>query len=253
MRILHLADFHLPNDPTEMRHGIDPHAHLVHALAVVRTLRPQPDLVVVGGDMFADGQNADYSVLQDVFSVLEQPVHLVMGNHDRLETYRKTAQPSPSPDFPGYYSFDFAGYHMVLLYSAGTGREYGMLDETQLRWLDDDLARSHPQPVLMFAHHPPVNIGVPWLDEVKLRNSDDLWAVVKRHTGRLCGLFVAHLHLQVSCVYRGVLVASCPSTSWQFSGQANAARAEMSAERPGFNVIDLVEGQVNVRTVRFEP
>jgi len=253
MRIVHLADFHLPNDPAEILYGINPYLHLDTAVSVLQSLQPQPDLIVIGGDIFNDGADADYSVLQDSFSALKQPVHLVMGNHDHLAAYRRTAQPPPSPGFPGYYSFDFDGYHVVMLYSAGTGRGFGMLDEAQLQWLDDDLAQCHPRPSLIFAHHPPVRIGVPWLDSINLRNMDDFWAVAARYARQLCGIFVAHLHLQITCVHCGVLVASCPSTGWQFSGNSDSAKAERSGELPGFNLLDLADGQFSIRTVRFEP
>jgi Icc protein len=252
MRILHLSDFHLSNDSLEILYGINSYAHLSFALEAVRTLRPQPDLVVVGGDVFHDGEKGDYGILQEIFSALAQPVHLVMGNHDRLEAYKRTAQPSPAADFPGYASFNVKGYHMVLLYSSGTGAGYGELDEAQLQWLENDLAHSHPLPALVFMHHPPVTVGVPWLDRINLLNGDDFWGVVDRYKGRLCGVFVSHVHLQMSCFCHGVLVASCPSIGWQFSANANAAKTEMSGEWPGFNVIDLAKDRVCVRTVRFE-
>ncbi len=253
MRIVHLSDFHLPNDRAERLYGISPYLHLDRAVSVLQSLQPQPDLIITGGDMFNDGAGADYGVLQDAFSALKQPVHLVMGNHDHLDTYRRTAQPPPSPGFPGYYSFDSAGYHIVLLHSAGTGEGFGLLDEAQLQWLDDDLAHCHPQPILIFMHHPPLRIGVPWLDNINLRNMDEFWVVAARYASRLCGVFVAHLHMQVTCIHRGVLVASCPATGWQFSGNADAASAERSGEQPGFNLLAFADGQIRIRTLRFEP
>ena len=115
MRIAHLSDFHLPNDPAELLYGINAHAHLDMALSVLKSLKPQPDLIVVGGDIFNEGACADYGLLRDTFSSLSQPVHLIMGNHDQLDALRRTVQPPHSPSFPGYYSFDFEGYHIILL------------------------------------------------------------------------------------------------------------------------------------------
>lgn len=253
MRIAHLADFHLPNDPGELLFGISPHAHLAAAVGVLQSLESQPDLIVAGGDMFNDGASADYGLLREAFSALSQPVHLVMGNHDHLAALRRTAQPPLSPSYPGYTSFDFEGYHIVLLHSASTGDSYGLLDEAQLEWLDKDLECSHPRPVLVFAHHPPVHIGIPWLDKVNLQNMDEFWATVAPYLDRLCGVFVAHVHQQLICSHSGVLVASCPATSWQFSSSPDAKRAERSNEAPGFNLLDLAGGQASVRTLRFEP
>ncbi len=253
MQIVHLSDFHLPNDPAEFLYGINPYLHLHSTVSVLQTLQPQPDLIVTGGDMFNDGAGADYSVLQDAFAALKQPVHLVMGNHDHLDTYKRTAQPPPSPGFPGYYSFDLDGYHIVLLHSAETGEVFGLLDEAQLQWLDADLAHCQPRPILIFMHHPPLKIGIPWIDDLNLRNMDEFWVVAARYASRLCGVFVGHLHMQVACIHRGVLVASCPATSMQLSSKTDAARGERSSEQPGFNLLTLDDGQVCIRTLRFEP
>jgi len=110
-----------------------------------------------------------------------------------------------------------------------------------------------PRPALIFTHHPPLDIGVPWLDRMNLRNLDRFWAVVAQHGDRLRGVFVPHLHLQITCSYRGVLVAGCPATSWQFCGNSDAETAERSSELPGFNLLDLVGVKLCIHTVRFDP
>ena len=254
MRILHLSDCHLLRDPSEILFGIHPYDHLAAAIVATQTLRPLPDLVVLGGDVVdCDNGGQDYGVLAHLFSALGRPLHMVLGNHDRLETLKRTTQPPLDPDFPGYYSFDSHGYHFVLLCSGGTGAVHGLLDEEQLDWFDSDLSANHSYPTLVFLHHPPINIGVPALDHVNLRNRHDFWEIVDRHPGCLCGVFVGHVHQQVSSVYHGVLVASCPATSVQTSNNVKATIIELCDDQPGFNLIDLTRGQVNVRTVRFDP
>jgi hypothetical protein len=47
--------------------------------------------------------------------------------------------------------------------------------------------------------------------------------------------------------------ASCPATSWQFSGSPDAAKAQRTGELPGFNLLDLDGAQMAIHTVRFEP
>jgi hypothetical protein len=44
MRILHLADFHLPGSPGKLLHGVNPYANLAEAVAVIRKQIPAPDL-----------------------------------------------------------------------------------------------------------------------------------------------------------------------------------------------------------------
>ena len=88
------------------------------------------------------------------------PVHYVLGNHDRLDTFNESSLSPGGAEFLGYYSFDCQGCHLVMLHTSGTGHGYGEMDDAQLAWLEQDLACSSDKPVLIFAHHPPFDVGV---------------------------------------------------------------------------------------------
>ncbi|NLE44987.1 MAG: hypothetical protein GX620_09730 [Chloroflexi bacterium] len=254
MRILHISDFHLPNNPSDGLYGLNPFAQLEAAQGAVASVVPAPDLVIVGGDILNEGNTGDYGVMRALLSQWSQPVHYVLGNHDSLDAYNRTGDPPGAPGFPGYYSFDRSGYHFVLLYTSGTGRGYGEMDGNQLAWLACDLAQAEGRPTLVFAHHPPVDVGVPWLDDIKLRNAAEFWGVLAGLEPQICGVFAAHVHMQATCLYRGVLVATCPSIGWQFVDRGDANEAERSEDLPGFNLIDLPvvpARQVILRTVRY--
>jgi 3',5'-cyclic AMP phosphodiesterase CpdA len=253
MRIVHLADLHLTSSPSTLTHGVNPYTHLAAAVAAIRKQVPAPDLVVLGGDLTEDGEHANYQALLDLFKDLKVPVHTVLGNHDSLNGFRKTAQPARGADFPGYYSFDLHGVHFVMLYSAGTGKEFGRLEEKQLLWLNEDLHRNAQKPVLVFLHHPPFDTGVAWLDKLGLANAEGFWEIIPPYSRNILGVFAAHLHLQHTCLRRGVLAASCPAVSFQFNGGADSPRGGLSEEPPGFNLIDLADGALALRTVRFCP
>jgi 3',5'-cyclic AMP phosphodiesterase CpdA len=251
MRIVHLSDLHLTSSPSKLTHGVNPYTHLAAAVAVVRKQVPAPDLIVLGGDLTEDGEHANYQALLDLFKDLKVPVHTVLGNHDSLNGFRKTA--SRGPEFPGYYSFDLRGAHFVMLYSAGTGKEFGRLEEQQLLWLNEDLHRNAQKPVLVFIHHPPFDTGVAWLDKLGLANAESFWEIIPPYSRNILGVFAAHLHLQHTCLRRGVVAASCPAVSFQFNGSADSPRGGLSEEPPGFNLIDLTDGALALRTVRFCP
>jgi len=249
MRIVHLADLHLPGSPNKTLHGVSPYANLAAAVAAIRKQVPAPDLVVLGGDLLEDGEHSSYQAVLDLFKDLQVPVHAVLGNHDSLAGFRKTAP--RGPEFPGYYSFDLKGVHFVMLYSACAGKEFGRLEEKQLLWLNEDLHRNSQKQVLVFLHHPPFDTGVGWLDKLKLANADGFWEIIPPYSRNILGVFAAHLHLQHTCLHRGVMAATCPAVSFQFSGAADSPRAALSDEPPGFNLIDLAGGSLALRTVRF--
>ncbi len=251
MRIVHLADLHLPASSNKTLHGVSPHANFAQAVAATRKLVPAPDLIVLGGDLLEDGEHASYQTVLDAFKEAQVPVHAVLGNHDSLAGFRKTALPPRGSDFAGYYSFDLKGAHFVMLYSACPGKEFGRLEERQLLWLNEDLRRNAGKPVLVFLHHPPFDTGVGWLDKLKLADSEGFWEIIPPYARNILGVFASHLHMQHTCLHRGVIAASCPAVSWQYSSNADSSRAALSEEPPGFNLIDLANGSLSLRTVRF--
>jgi Icc protein len=251
MRIAHISDFHLPTKPGQSVNGAHPDANLIDAAAVLKQQTPKPDLIVLGGDMLEDGQKGNYEAIAELFREVQAPLYTVLGNHDDLKALKKSSLVEAGKDYPGYGSFDHGNVHLVLLNSAGTGKSYGNIDDEQLLWLSEDLWMNHQKPVLIFMHHHPLPSGIPWLDKMKLENADRFWEIVPPYSENILGVFFAHLHIQISTMVRGILVASPPAVGFQYSGNSDASKAELSAELPGFNLIDVEERRAQVRTVRF--
>jgi len=228
-----------------------PHENLKKAVAVIRRQSPKVDLVVLGGDLFEDGDKADYGPVFALFGELQIPVHAVVGNHDHLPFLRKAAGSVPDSAATGYYSFDHGGHHCVILNSAGTGRPHGNLEEEQLLWLSADLHGHRFKPILIFMHHPPFDSGVGWLDKIRLLDAESFWGIIPPFAGNILGVFVSHLHLAMTCRYRQTLLVSTPGVCWQYAGASDAAKSALSDEPPGFNLIDVANTQLSVRTVRF--
>jgi Icc protein len=250
MRVVHISDFHLSSRPDEQVNGAFPFENLKKAIGEIQRQNPKPDLVVLGGDLFEEGEKADYKTVFELFDELQVPVHTALGNHDHLPTLKKTGRAQENAA-TGYYSFDQSGHHFVILYSAGTGKPHGRLEEEQLLWLNADLHAHRFKPVLIFLHHPPFDIGIPWLDKIRLLNAESFWEIIPPFASNILGVFVSHLHIAVACRYRQILLASTPGVCWQYAGGADAAKSALSDEPPGFNLIDIGKSQLSVRTVRF--
>jgi Icc protein len=251
MRIAHISDFHLPSRPGRQVNGAYPYENLKKAVGEIKRQSPKVDLIVLGGDLFEDGDKADYAPVFELFGELQVPVHAVVGNHDHLPSLRKAAGPAANGNATGYYSFDQGGHHCVILNSAGTGKPYGRLEEPQLLWLSADLHEHRFKPILIFMHHPPFDSGVGWLDKIRLLNVEGFWGIIPPFAGNILGVFVSHLHLAVTCRYRQTLLVSSPGVCWQYAGGGDAAKSALSDEPPGFNLIDVAKAQLAVRTVRF--
>ena len=251
MRILHISDFHLPSRLDKQVNGVSPYGNLQKAVGEAKRQVPKPDLVVLGGDLFEEGDKGDYRAVYELLGELQIPVHTVVGNHDHLPALRKAWGSAPESGSSGYYSFDQGGQHVAVLNSVVPGKPHGRLDEEQLLWLNADLHEHRAKPVLIFLHHPPFDSGVAWLDKMRLLNAESFWEVIPPFSSNIRGVFVSHLHIALACCYRQILLASTPATCWQYQGSADAAKAALSVESPGFNLIDVSASQVSLRTVRF--
>jgi len=263
MRIVHLSDAHVSKLGKPYLPGVDLEARCRAAIRACRALAPAADLVILGGDMLDDGPSPDYRTLAGMLEGIEVPVHLCLGNHDSLGAFRL----APLKTFPegcsGWYSFDTGGVRLIILFTAAERRGKGSIERAQLDWLGKELETARR--ALIFMHHPPVTIGIPWLDAINVQNSPEFWEVVEPCAARIAGIFFAHVHMQLSLARSGILLASPPAAGWQFRADPVAAKAETSDELPGFNVIDTWSTstgpgsaaeqlpELSVRTVRIRP
>lgn len=253
MRIAHISDFHLPTKPGQRVNEALPDANLVQAVSVLKQQAPKPELIVLGGDMLEDGQKGNYEAIAELFKDVQVPLHAVVGNHDDLKALKKSSLVERAKGYAGYGSFDHGKLHIIILNTSGTGKSHGKIEEEQLLWLSQDLWANQDRPVVIFMHHHPVPSRIPWLDKMKLENADGFWNIVPSYSKNILGVFFAHLHIQISTTVRGVLVASPPAVCFQYSGNNDTSKPELSSEWPGFNLIDVDDWQARVRTVRFAP
>ncbi len=251
MRIAHISDFHLPAKRGKRVNGVDPHANLDRAVDTLKAQKPKADIIIIGGDLLDEGDKGSYEGIAELFKELQVPVLAVAGNHDHLGSLLKSSLSPSTESTKGYYSVDENKVHFIVLASARTGKPHGLLDEEQLLWLSRDLYESRSKPVLIFLHHPPFDTGIAWLDKIKLLNADAFWDIIPPYSKNVLGVFAAHVHVQISFQFRGLLAATSPAVCWQYSGNADATKAEISDELPGFNLIDLEDSQIRIRTVRF--
>ena len=255
MRIVHVSDLHLQEDSTLNFYDEYPQQHMKKAVDIAAGLEPAADAVVLGGDVFHDG-TGDYGVVEKQFSIGAAPVYTALGNHDQLFSFRNTTTLDFPSTFTGYYSFVIQNISLIILNSATTGGEEGLLDEPQLSWLSVQLQEasenSQVEGVVLFMHHSPLHFGYPdWIDAIGLINKEAFWKLLHRFSGIVKGVFAAHAHMQITTMYENVLVATPPALCRQFSWKATAGKGDPSGEDPGFNVIDVGEKKVSIRTVRF--
>lgn len=206
--IAQLTDVHLGFDPDIPD---EPNAQrLAAVLATVRNLHP--DLVFVTGDLTQGGRVRDYRRLADALATLPQPVHLTVGNHDRRTAFAEVFPDAPMADGFVQFVLEHPGLRCIVLDTLEEGRHGGAFCEVRAAWLSARLAESD-RPTLILLHHPPVAVGIAWMDPDPAAD----W-IVRLHAtlaphGHVVGLVAGHLHGANVTGWHGIPVMVAPSVA----------------------------------------
>jgi 3',5'-cyclic-AMP phosphodiesterase len=210
--IAHLSDPHITTGPL----AAAPAQGLYRALGRVLRLDPLPDCVVITGDLVDRGEAEEYRALREVIGSFPLPLHLVAGNHDvpkalvaefgGTRLLGEAAEP--------YYAVEYPAFTLVVLDTAVPGSPGGHLDASRLKWLDGVLAHRPDVPAIVCLHHPPIAVGIPLLDGMRLDNDEELAGVLSRH-GNVARVLAGHVHRHITAAFAGSVLAIAPSTYLQ--------------------------------------
>ncbi|MEI2809729.1 MAG: metallophosphoesterase [Nocardioides sp.] len=194
LRIAHFSDTHFgwrSSSPGRVRRILD------HIAA----MDPPADVVLLSGDVADHGTPEEYAEAGSVLADWAGPAPLLVlpGNHDNRAEFGRWLG-LPDEGRPLHQAVEVGGALFLLLDSmvpAVTERiDHGELDAQSLEWLDARL-RERPagQAAFVCLHHPPVEVGQPAMDAIRLREPDakGFAEVLARHpnvVAVLCG----HIH-----------------------------------------------------------
>ena len=149
--------------------------------AIQRVNQIAPDFVLTGGDLIMDalGQTygrADslYDMYNGLTSMFDMPVYNTLGNHEVFGLYTESGISPQHAEYgkamylknmgyeQTYYSFDYKGWHFIVLDCIGYTPErhyFGQIDSVQMVWLQGDLRTVNPEtPIVLSTHIPFVSV-----------------------------------------------------------------------------------------------
>lgn len=242
LRVVQITDCHLGNQPGTCLLNIDTDRSLQAVLGQVRQRHPQPDLLLVTGDISDSGSAAAYRRLRDYTRDFPQ-ARWLPGNHDDAVTLRQALAGADC------IQREFAGprWQIVMVDSSVPGEVGGALADTELTALRaclSALQRNRPDcHVLIGIHHPLVPVGCAWLDGQRVANAAAVWREISAFPqvrAVLCG----HVHQPFDQIVHGVRVLTSPSTAWQFA--AHSADFQVDTLAPGYRWLDLhADGRID--------
>ncbi|WP_339948778.1 metallophosphoesterase [uncultured Albimonas sp.] len=250
MRIAQITDSHITAAGTLWKDRVDMAQGLARAVARLNEIAP--DLVVHTGDIVDGGGEAQYAVAAEILSDLRPPLRLLPGNHDIRERMR--AAFGARVDLPAGPFLNFAeeagGLTILGLDTIEEGETAGRLCPERAAWARERLSRGRP--ALVFAHHPPCPMGLPFMDRFAFRGAD---LAAETFQGRgVLRIATGHVHAAAERHWAGTLVAACPATGVQIPPVQDGAWPGFALEAPAIRLHDWSPALgLSVKTIPVEP
>lgn len=157
------------------------------------------------------------------------------GNHDHLGTLQPILQSLPASQ--GLKSINLGTWQLILLDSVLPQAKFGegYLSAQQLRQLRVYLTCHPAKPTLIALHHHPIPVGIDWVDQMQVQNSQDFLTLIEPFSNVKLVVF-GHIHHEFKHQTAGGLsFYGCPSTCLQVTPVA----VGNGSDQPGFRLFWL--------------
>ena len=207
MKILIITDIHFGENTNYPPHKGGDYVNsfgseFENFLPKLHSVIAEHDLVMNLGDLIHEVDiERDILNYQKAVSFLEndKPVKSVSGNHDLNNLSREQLSKIWGTK-KLYYSFDFGGYHHVILDGIRNSKsEPHRIDDEQIKWLQSDLENTHLQ-TLVYCHYPldDQNLNSNYYfrerpDRGVISNKEEVRSVLEQY-GNVLAVFNGHLH-----------------------------------------------------------
>ena len=221
--IAHLSDLHVGRPDSVMDALLDPAGRVERVVDRLVQLGDGIDAVLITGDLVDEGSVEEYQRLRELLRRIEAPLVLLAGNHDDPSAMAQVFAQQPhrpredlDADGPVGAGFTVEDWplRVVVLDSTVPGLHSGELSAARLTQLDEELSRRPDRPTLVALHHPPIGVGMWWMDYGAPPGSRALAGVIERHP-QVVGLAAGHIHRSTQCVWAGALLHVAGSVAYQ--------------------------------------
>lgn len=211
MLIGQITDIHLgfdPDNPAEFNRK-----RLDEVIARLCGGPNVPDLLLATGDLVDRGDSESYRRLANALSVCPFPVWPCVGNHDDRDNFQSQFPHIPVVDGFIQYEIGTTALRLLVIDTLEEGRHGGAFCDIRAQWLADRLAEAPDRPTVIVMHHPPVEVGIDWMNTHPEEPWVTRFAGVLSGAPQVTGLICGHLHRPIVAAWNATTVAICPSTA----------------------------------------
>lgn len=246
MKFIHLSDTHLKKDRYHL-YGLDPYLGLDMAIKSINKYHSDADFIVLTGDLADTGEIEAYEKIQTILRGCKMPTIKMMGNHDNRENFLQTFQDSMSSGgfVQGVLAYDKLA--CIFLDSKIPNTHAGDMCDERFRWFEQQLIAQKDKDIFVFIHHPPMDIGIQEMDDIKFQSSHKLREIFTKYR-HIKYLFFGHLHMAVSGIWAGVPYFGIRGTNHQLSTKFSDRDFLMSSKiSPAYGIVCVDKKDIHVR------
>jgi len=244
IRVVQITDTHLGDREGDSLLSLDADMSLGLVLQRLRDERGQSDLMLATGDISNCGSLASYSRFANLTAGLSEHSLWLPGNHDLPDVMAQARGGELQK------TLSLGNWQFIMLDSTARGEVGGSFTEEELAFLREQLATSTAEHILISLHHHPVACGCDWLDEQRVRNADDFFAILDQ-SDKVRAVLWGHIHQEIDRDRQGVRLLATPSSCIQFA--PDSADFKLDPESPGFRWLELhADGRIDTAVSRID-
>ena len=243
IKLLQITDTHLLGSRDGLLRGIPTYVTLQAVRAHAQQRFAKPDGILLTGDLVQDDA-AGYTLLREAFQDSPAPVYCIPGNHDLPDAMQAALCDRP-------FVLDdhsvLGEWQIVMLNSWQENCAGGQLGSQQIERLDHLLAQHANKHALICLHHHPIAMRSNWLDQVGLKDAEQLQTCLAKHS-QVRAVLWGHVHQELDITRNGIRYLATPATCSQFlPGSDDFA---LDTLPPGYRTLELgSDGSIHTEVV----
>ncbi len=248
MEMIQITDLHITKDIDNIKNNCKPYQTLSETLKHIERHHTNVKDIVITGDLSNDYTKESYMIIKYLLKKYHYTYYILPGNHDKLKYIKAICDDQISTNSINLSLFK------TLVHNFDThvpGKTHGHLKKMQINELNKKLqSYKEINKVIIFTHHPIMEIGSKWIDSHISENSEELIQLMLSHTDKEFKIFSGHVHQECNFKKNNIEFFTTPSTCYQFKYLSETFALESNLSY-GYRVITLHDNNIRTKVLRI--